>query len=170
MKKLQTKYEKFIHYAISTCTSFSLNHVIDHFEDLVGEPKGRYAGILRDLEPYLIKTVELGDDWSPYTGTNYPNADIHYYRCCYATEMILRRCQSVFDWCYHNDLPDELCFHRGKSNWYYCVAHENEDRFNFMTKEDIEFFKEAKIDIYHWEKSRYNPVDNWTVSWDSYIK
>lgn len=166
MKKMQTNYEKFIHYAISSCTSFSLNHEIDYFNDLHGEAKSRYVHTLRDLESYRIRTEKLGNNCSPYTGTKYDNAEIYYYRCCYETEMLLRQCQCVFDWYYNADMPDELCFHRDKSNWYYCVAHEKEDGFHFMTNDDIQFFKEAKIEIYHWKKSRYNPVDYWTVSWE----
>lgn len=156
MKKLQTKYEKFIHYAIATCDSFTL------IDDLEMSDK-KYRAVLQALNPFLLKQQYLDNDWNPDTGTPFIDANLNFYRCCPATERILLKKDSTFDWARCNGLPEELCFYRGDQNWYYCIPHERLDGFKFMTDEDLQFFKEEKIVVYQWEDEGH-----WCIDWNCY--
>ncbi|MFD0589371.1 leucine-rich repeat domain-containing protein [Paenibacillus sp. GCM10027627] len=132
-------YEQVIDLAIRSTECFVLK---------VWAEGDQYTSILKELEPYLVKTIVIQDSnrdeltrirdtyrsYAFYTAGTY-----YFYRCCEESGSLLKqRAERLSDWI-HPRLPEDLCFLKeGGGDYLYSIVHEHMYGLEVTEEEAIE--------------------------------
>lgn len=112
------KHRALVDYAFKVCDSFML---VTHRQSAHSPNYIEYDILVQELNDSLITTKEQ----YVWPGTMSSGlALVHYFQTTdSAKEIIMNKADRLFDWCYP-DMPEDLCFMKGKDVWLASTAHE----------------------------------------------
>ena len=142
---LLSNYDTFSSYLCNIASSFSL---VSNMNKPYAQypPAFEHHDAVKMLDPFLERYQAGIKEW-PGTTTKDNHKILLVYRLCRESKKLLRELPN-FLLPQESNLPEDICFYRGKQCCFATVSHERMAFFSGATNEDITFFKNNKIRFY----------------------